>query len=458
MTALACGLDIGTTNLKAVLIDRTGTVRWARAVPTPRSHDASGTLSDPEALLELAEDLVIEGWRDVGGGVPLSAIAGAGVGEDGLLIDAFARPRSLCVPWFDGRAAAEADELRRSPAASARLGLPVDPARTAAKWLWHARRGETAGADACWIALSDYPAVAWSGRAFMSETLAARTAAYDVHARRWHRPMLRAAEAPPLPGILAAGTIVGPMRGGRLLASGAADARTLVVAGGHDHPVAASYVRRFEPDAIVDSMGTAELVYGERPCPAEPHLDPLVAFSVPVGGGAGLACLGVQELAAGVEPYRRSSHGDLVARLLAHPRLPGTPAEADVLRHARAQDASTLSALPPDEALRLCRAMLEELGFVALDMLRTVGGEGPVFVTGGWSRSDALMDLRASLYDRTLARMAEDELTGAGAALLALSAVPGFTPERLERPPVAHFHPRADWATAYRRVGEARGV
>ncbi|WP_182422077.1 FGGY family carbohydrate kinase [Aureimonas sp. ME7] len=456
MSALACGLDIGTTNIKVVLMDREGAIRWSRAVPTPRGADALGLLNNPSALLSLLEDLLIAGWREVGGGVPLLAIAGAGVGEDGLLVDAAAQPRGPSLPWFDTRAARQAETLRDSEAACAGVGHIVDAARTVAKWRWHAERGETGGPGDVWVALSDLPAVSWSGRPFISETLAARTAAYDVHARRWHAPMLAAAKAPPLPPVVPAGTLVGSVRSPRLLQSGAAGPETRIVAGGHDHPVAASYIRRFEPGAIVDSMGTAELLYGERAVPAVPALDPPVAYSVPVGGGAGLACLGVQELAAAMEPFRWSSHGDLVAALLDEVRIPGSPSAASQLRRARAQDAASLSALPREEALSLCRAAIEEAGFGALDMLSIIGGTGPIYVTGGWSRSDALMELRASLFGRAITRLAEDELTGAGAALVALSAVPDFDPARLKRPLSIRFEPRADWASAYRRIRQER--
>jgi len=57
-------------------------------------------------------------------------------------------------------------------------------------------------------------------------------------------------------------------------------------------------------DALVDSMGTANLVYGETTNVAEPRLNPYLAFSVTAMGNAGLSCLGVFELAAAIQPLR----------------------------------------------------------------------------------------------------------------------------------------------------------
>jgi len=57
--------------------------------------------------------------------------------------------------------------------------------------------------------------------------------------------------------------------------------------------MAAATIRRLHSDALVDSMGTANLVYGETTNVAEPRLNPYLAFSVPAMGNAGLSCLGV---------------------------------------------------------------------------------------------------------------------------------------------------------------------
>src|SRR6201999_1937036 len=97
------------------------------------------------------------------------------------------------------------------------------------------------------------------------------------------------------------GNVGGGLRGER----GAASATTIVTSGGHDHPIAAATIRRLHPDALVDSMGTANLVYGETTEVTQPRLDPSPAFSVPAMGKVGLFVLGVFELAASIQPLRR---------------------------------------------------------------------------------------------------------------------------------------------------------
>ena len=150
--------------------------------------------------------------------------------------------------------------LIRRPLAITRLPVGVELTRTAAKWAWlrdeRARQVEDA---ALWVALTDYPAVRWSGRPFMSRTLAARTACYDPVSRAWLPALLQDCGAPPLPSVMSGGSVVGRVRSDRLRAAGVVSPDTVVVAGGHDHPMGASLVCGSVPGAILDSMGTAEL-------------------------------------------------------------------------------------------------------------------------------------------------------------------------------------------------------
>lgn len=437
MDALVCGIDIGSTNLKVVLADASGRSLWSRSVETPRVPFRDAVATDADALVDRIEDLILEGWSAVAAGRPLGAIASAGVGEDGLGLAADGRPTGPSLPWFDRRAEREAAELGRHPEADARIGLTVGADRTLAKWLW-LRRNEPdhlVFADT-WVALTDYPAVRWSGRPFMSRTLAARTAAYDVHDRRWIEPLAAAAGAPPLPDVVDAGTVVGTMLPGRLTAAGAATTATLLVAGGHDHPIAASAIRAEIAGARIDSLGTANVLYAETAQAIEPHLFRGLACSVPVGGGPGVAFLGVVELAAQLvlAPGDRAGLADL----LAAPRLPGRPLDGAAGLDAR------------------LRRRLEMATFEARSLLDTMDESGvavgPVVATGGWSRSRAFMELRASIFGRPITVIEEPELVGLAAALLAARAA-GFAPDAGITRRVATIAPDPAWTAAYAAGG-----
>lgn len=428
---LICAIDIGTTNLKVGLYDETNHPVWLRSEATPRVSDRLGSVTNAIALTDLIERMIIGGWHASGRGRPIVALSTSGVGEDGVYVDADLQPLGPAIPWFDMRAQAEADELAQGASATPRAGIAVDPTRTAAKWLWGARNiPEMAEQAASWICLTDYPLVRWAGSSFMSNTLASRTGCYDPVVGEWIEPLLAACRAPHLPRVSAAGDVVGTLRSRTLLESGVADSNTLVVAGGHDHPAAAYAVHGLSHDARVDSMGTANVVYGDAPPFALDRFDPAIAFMASIEGPQKLACIGVFEFTATVNRFPGGI--DAVRKAMALPRLPGSPATSlarPIASERQLLEWATLNA----------RRMLERLGGYGVP-------EGPIYATGGWARSTALLELRASIFGAPIHVPEEKELSLLGAALLAAKACGGST---LFDTPITIVEPNRKWTAPY---------
>lgn len=437
-----CGVDIGTTNVKVLLVGAEGQVMAHVSRPTPRIPDAFGACTDADQLFDLIEEMVLRAHRDGGLSIPLSAVCAGGVGEDGVLLDAALRPLDLSIPWNDRRAADQADILAGSaPWIAARLPVPVELTRTAAKWAWlRDHRPELVRSTAVWVALTDYPAVRWTGRTFMSRTLATRTACYDPHSRKWLPNLLGDCGAPPLPPVLSGGSQVGTMRSNRLLEAGVISERTLVVAGGHDHPMGASLVCGGVEGAILDSMGTAELVYVESR--GREARDPYFYESASILD-SNTAWLGVIELSRMLEPMLSDDHPlhDPFSAVMAGGEVPGTPG-AQGLRYVPGTDTT---AFAPDAPLQeRLRGVLE--GGAALsrnlieraDRLAGAPTAGPVYVAGGWARSDSLIQLRADIISRPLHRIEEPQLSALGSAHLAARGSGVILPSNL---PVHTFAP-----------------
>ena len=440
MDDLFCGIDIGTTNLKVALIDGAkGRTLWVDAMATSRVADGIGFVTDAAALLGHIEDMIVRGWRTVGAGRPITAIACAGIGEDGLGLDDVLQPTGFALPWFDFRAAAEAAELGAANVFAEETGIGIDPTRTMAKWLWLLRhRPFEISRARVWVALTDYPAVAWTGKPFMSETLAVRTACYSLKTRSFIPDLLQAAGAPPLPPVLTAGTAVGTVRRGALREAGAADENTLVVAGGHDHPIAAAVIRAGDFTRRVDSLGTANLVYAEASNGRLENRSPLLAFGAPVRGGEGLACLGVFEFAMALEQFGIDRKA--LSRTLALPSLPGGPS-VDIPLPSRKAGRPMVERTAIEACSFYARAMLadaSEAGAIA----------GPLFATGGWARSRALIELRASVFGEPVHTVDEQELTAFGAALFASQGT-GRSFESQVRMRGSVVQPISEWATIY---------
>lgn len=135
------GLDIGTSSLKAILVDDAGVVHARTSVPYRDAGRVSGAVAeqDPAVWIEAARDAV--GHCVAEGGVP------DGVGVCGqvptlVVLDEDGHPIRPAMTWQDSRAVAEAADLE-SEIGHARphagLDLPWSPSHLPAKLLWLSR-------------------------------------------------------------------------------------------------------------------------------------------------------------------------------------------------------------------------------------------------------------------------------------------------------------------------------
>ena len=406
MSGLFCGIDIGTTNLKVLLLDEDGNTVWVKSVPAPRLHDGVGLVTDARALVTLCEDLIIEGWRQTAQGRIITAISTGGIGEDGVGTDATLAPLGHAIQWNDRRGEVFAEALASTEMARAHPTILLDFSSSVGKWAWlHQHRPADLAGAAQWLTMTDYPLALWSGVPFMSATLAPRTGAFDLFKRQWIPEFLAWCSAPPLPPLKEAGEIVGRLRVGRLTSAGVASPETLLVAGGHDHPVAASAIRRIATNARIDSMGTANATYGETAALAPDHPMEGLYATLPISGAAGAAVIGMTEFSVTLD------------------RLSGGVAELyqKILKSNDIKDLHTPF-----------RAALEALSSRTKDfwaaMTRAGVPQAPIFATGGWARAPALMQLRANIFGAPITVVDEPELVALGAALFAAQGATGHAP------------------------------
>jgi xylulokinase len=141
---MACflGLDLGTSALKALIVDDREAVRaeteekLATDHPVPRASE-----QDPHMWLRAVETVL----RRLYATAPAAMAEVAAIGLSGqmhatVLLDDADRPVRPAMLWNDGRAHAEADELKRlGDELAAELGVPALAGFTAPKLLWLAR-------------------------------------------------------------------------------------------------------------------------------------------------------------------------------------------------------------------------------------------------------------------------------------------------------------------------------
>ncbi|WP_152192762.1 FGGY-family carbohydrate kinase [Georgenia satyanarayanai] len=262
------GLDIGTTNVKAVVVDLHGghaTVVAQASAPTP----AGGV-----ALQRTVARLV------AGVGTDVAAVGVASMAETGVPLDGDGVPVGDLVRWDPSRAQDHADDLAAALGAGALFAATgVRPSGKAPLATWAHLRAEEPDrwtVMARWAGAADLVTLALTGRLVTDHTLAGRTMAYRLPApgapvpQGFDAELLAAVGLRPaqLPDVAAPGEVAGRVRVGGVWGLRAG---TPVVVAGHDHPVGAWAAGVRAPGGVADSVGTAESVVRvlpERPDPA----------------------------------------------------------------------------------------------------------------------------------------------------------------------------------------------
>ncbi|MFP5282919.1 MAG: FGGY-family carbohydrate kinase [Actinomycetes bacterium] len=266
---LSLGLDVGSTNLKAVLVE-VEPDRW----PDPKALRpiASATAPTPRSGAELVARalMLIEDVAAAAAGRPTACVGIASMAETGVPLDADDQPLGDLVRWDGERGRQDADRLAAALGADALFAATgVRPAAKAplAVWSFLGRTEPDRWARMRrWAGAADLVALALTGRLVTDHTLAGRTMAYRLPAPGQPLPPEFDADllgfvgmrTQQLPSLLAPGTAVAaPVRAG-----GVAGLRpgTPVVVAGHDHAVGTWAVGVRRPGQVANSVGTAESV------------------------------------------------------------------------------------------------------------------------------------------------------------------------------------------------------
>ncbi len=418
------GLDLGTSNIKAVVLGEDGGPLGRAEQPTPWM----GTELDPGRLRATALGTLRRALGDVEEAI--AALGVTGFAESGVSIDAAGEPCAPIVAWHDSRGArAEAELLDQFGAEgfAAASGQRVDRRLTVLKQREMHRDGFDA--QRRWMAVPEWMVQALGGAPGPELSLWSRTGflrigepAIFAEAADWAGLPWR--EQPePVPAGEPAGTASGGS--GEEWLSGA----VLTVAG-HDHLCAALGADAVGDEVIFDSWGNGEALLRsaeEPPAPAE----------IVAGFNTSWHVLAGRRTAV-----RGTRSGLLLKHVLAQLGRKDSSPEFDeralqvVLdrrREIRFEESGTILARPPglDEAA-VWRAAIE-LAFSrvrdAIAGLERLGGPvSRVVGSGGWLHSPAMLQMKEQAVGG-FERSEVEEPGALGAALLAGCAARAWTLE-----------------------------
>jgi xylulokinase len=438
------GIDIGTSSVKAVLVDE--------------HHAIVGQASDSLVVSRprpgLSEQEPDSWWRATVNAVrALPAAARAAVRSVGLsgqmhgatLLDELDRPLRPAILWNDGRSGQECLDLeRREPNARAITGNIMMPGFTAPKLLWVARHEpEIFKRTATVLLPKDFVRLRMTGEKFSDMSDASGTAWLDVGKRDWSDALLSATglSRTHMPGLLE-----GTSASGTITAAAAAELqlpRVVAAGGGGDNAASAVGLGVVVPGQAFLSLGTSGVLFvvtdrfrpnPDRAAHAFCHCLPnrwhqmavlLSAASVldwvaQLTGRADLPQLVESARARGIQ-----RHAPFFLPYLSGERTPHNDP------HAR----GVFFGIRPDTtAADLTGAVLEGVALAfadGLDVLVEKGGTvGDITVTGGGARLPYWGELLAAALNRPMTYRSGGEVGAAlGAARLARLALGEERPE-----------------------------
>jgi len=449
---LYLGIDLGTSGLKAVLVDAEQRVLGQAQAPLDVSRPRPlWSEQDPEDWWRATEQALVMLARNH----PTELAAVRGIGLSGqmhgaTLLDAADRVLRPAILWNDGRSAEDCAELERlEPEVRRITGNLVMPGFTAPKLLWAARAEPEVFARVTRCLLpKDYLRLRLTGDHATDLSDASGTLWLDVAQRAWSEPLLAATGLPrsAMPSLFEGSEPTGTLRSELARAWGMAEG-VVVAAGGGDQAAGAVGAGCVEPGSALLSLGTSGVLFvaGDRFAPNPDRAVHAFCHALPqrwhqmsviLSAASCLAwvtrCTGgadAAEILAECEAARREP-GDLIfLPYLSGERTPhNDPTAAGVffgLRHEHGR-------------ADLVRAVLEGVAFAMADGQDALLDAGAVLdtvtVIGGGARSELWVRILAAALGREL-RVARDPEVGPafGAARLARLAVDAEAPEKVCR-------------------------
>ena len=462
------GLDLGTSGLRALLIDGNGVPVGSADRSYPVSHPHPGwSEQDPADWIMACTAAVAELKRDHPDAFSgLKAIGLSGQMHGATLLDKADQVLRPCMLWNDTRAAAQAAQLDSLPDFRHLSGNIVFPGFTAPKLTW-VRDDEPALFERVAKVLlpKDYLRLWLTGEHVSDMSDAAGTSWLDVGARDWSAPLLAQSGMRPdqMPRLVEGSAPSGQLRSS-LAAEWGVSPGVTVVGGGGDNAAAACGVGCFgEGDGFV-SLGTSGVLlaakssFAPRPdsavhsfCHAIP--DTWYQMGVILAATDCLNWLAAQTGAtpaalAGLLPETLDQPG----ALLFLPYLSGerTPHNDAGIR------AAFLGLGMDSDRTAMTRAVMEGVAFALRDNLEALKSTGTelerVLAIGGGANSPYWLELIATVLDLPLDLPEAGDFGAAlGAARLAMAGHTGAAPDQIiARPAISRtIHPRADLRDAY---------
>jgi xylulokinase len=439
---LIVGVDLGTTNIKAIVFDRAGDIVAGASVPTPTVYPRpTWAHHDPHAFWREAAAAIRRAVAALPDPGRIVSIAVTSTGETGFPLAADGAPTYESIAWFDGRTKAEAQWLDEQIGADrifAVTGLSLQPIFSLCKILWLRKHAPGAYArTARWLNAADFIAFRLCGVQATDRSLASRMLMLNLHEFRWATELLDAVDIPHdlLAPLLPSGTPLAPITPEAAALTGLPPT-TLVCVGGHDHVCGALAVGVTARGNMLNSLGTAEAVFLPLDRPMTDPQTGRQGYTQGAHTAGGYYVFGGSYTSGACLDWFRTSfgagegHAALTAEAQAVPAGSLGVSFCPFLRMANPpyNDPKARGAflgLSTDVGRgALFRAVLEGVALDTRNSLEPllvhtgVGKLANIYAIGGSTRNALFMQIKASVLNQPIHVMSVEESTALGAAVL----------------------------------------
>ena len=261
---LMMGIDAGTSRVRVLVFELDGTI-VAEGSSEPAVHRPCLGWASTEAedlwgsclkAIKMATAMVDKPNR-------IRSIAVASVGEAAVPLDKKGNPLYPIIAWYDSRTGPQANWLEKN-IGKERLfeitGLYPYPFFGLCKQMWlRDHENEVYSKTESWLNTADFLAWKLCGVPVTDFSLASRTFALDIRSLQYAEDLLEEVRIPVgwYQDLVPSGTYLGPVLTEIAQETGL-DEKCSVASGGHDHFVGAISAGALKNGTLTDSMGTAE--------------------------------------------------------------------------------------------------------------------------------------------------------------------------------------------------------
>ncbi|MFD1956414.1 xylulokinase [Paenibacillus thailandensis] len=433
------GIDLGTSAVKALLVDQNGVVAGEASRSYPLFHEHSGWSEQRpddwvEATVEALKELASQGGVSA---ADIEGVSFSGQMHGLVLLNKEGEPVRNAILWNDTRTTAQCREIEATLGGKL-LSVTRNPALegfTLPKILWVREHEPEAFAQAAIFVLpKDYVRYRLTGELHMDYSDAAGTLLLDVAGKRWSDEVLAAfnLDAGFCPPLVESHGLVGTLLPQIAERTGLSPA-TKVFAGGADNACGAIGAGILSEGLTLCSIGTSGVILSyendkTKDFAGKVHFfnhgkeDAFYAMGVTLAAGYSLSWFkktfapgeSFDELLAGVGDVKPGSNGLLFTPYLVGERTPH--ADSTIRGSFIGIDGS-------HERKHFARAVMEGITFSlheSVDMFRQAGKSVDQIVSiGGGAQNPVWLQMQADIFGAEVVALENEQGPGLGAAMLA---------------------------------------